>query len=61
MRNTNRRVRVFGEEELAKANARVEASSAFGADDWDEAVETSVADCAELCGSATRSADVDIE
>jgi len=52
MRNSNHRV--FGEAELAQANARADASSAFGADDWDEAIEASVTDCAALCDSLPR-------
>ena len=57
----NSKYRVFGEAELAEANARADASSAFGADDWDDAIEASVADCAELCDSLTQSPDVDID
>ena len=57
----NSKYRVFGEAELAQANARADASSAFGADDWDDAIEASVADCVELCDSLTRVADDDID
>jgi hypothetical protein len=59
MRNSKHRV--LGEAELAQANARADASSAFGADDWDDAIEASAADCAELCDSLPRVADDDID
>ena len=46
----------MGERELAQLNARQDLSSAFGADDWDEAVAADVTDRAMLCDSFAVSA-----
>jgi hypothetical protein len=43
--------REFGEKELAQLNARDDLSSAFGADDWDEAVAAGAPDYSVLGGS----------
>ena len=48
MRRTNGAI---GEMELEQMNARADGSSAFRADDWDDAVAVGVIDRAMLCDS----------